>query len=358
MNASVAAFASATGACRLMPRIGLGTFLMEPSQIASSLRSAIVQEGYRRIDCAPVYFNEEHIGDTLHQIFEDSSNDLQRSDLYIVSKLASPFHRNVEAGLRKTLLDLRLDYLDLYLIHWPVAFYPVPIPDRRGWENEDIDDSGGGERIDPSVSIHDTWKQMENLVDKGLVKQIGVSNFPVMLLHELLSKARIPPAVNQCESHPYLQQQHLINYCKARGVHFQAYSPLGCAGFKEKDGPALLQDHVLLRMAEKYQVAGPAQIAIAWALQRGTSVVVKSTHPQRQRGNLAASSVTLSKEDMEEIQSLNRNYRFFRPQGKNSGQSYCSVSWLFACLSHFNPFKSLIVFTLEWWGSMAMAVFD
>jgi alcohol dehydrogenase (NADP+) len=314
--------------------IGLGTYKINRDQVRSTLRSAILDTGYRRIDCAPVYFNEDVIGDALHEILEESKkNDekfsIQRSDLYIVSKLASPFHRNVEAAVRKTLADLRLDYLDLYLIHWPVAFFPIPIdPTVRGWENEEIDDSDGGKRIDPSVSVHDTWRAMEEMVDKGLVRQIGVSNFPVMLLHELLSRnPRIPPLVNQCEAHPYLQQDSLLQYCRARGIHFQAYSPLGTPGYKEAHEPSVLQDPVLVELAGKYNV-NPSQICLAWALQRGTSVVAKSASPEHLVDNMLVTSpsFSLSIKDMESIKGLNRNYRFFRPE--------------------------------EWWSTMALAVFD
>lgn len=122
----------------------------------------------------------------------------------------------------------------------------------RGYNSEDIDDSDGGRNIDPSVSIHETWEGMEELLDKGLVRQIGVSNFPVSLLHELLSKSRIAPAVNQVELHPYLQQPKLLNYCQKRGIDLQAYSPLGTPGYKEKEEPSVLKDSTLLGIAAKY----------------------------------------------------------------------------------------------------------
>ena len=330
----VAAMSSNNPSCDAVAQhpIGLGTLNLERDQVLPALRSAILTAGYRRIDCAPVYFNEDVIGDALHDILSSSPRVIQREDLFVVSKLPSALHRNVEAAVRKSLSDLRLDYLDLYLIHWPVAFYPVAIHPGRGWENEDIDDSDGGKRIDPRVSVHDTWRAMEDLVDMGLVRHIGVSNFPVMLLHELLSRdPRIPPAVNQCEAHPYLQQENLLHYCQKRGIHFQAYSPLGTPGYKETHEPALLQDPVLVELAAKYQVS-PAQICLAWALQRGTSVVAKSTSPEHQIDNLlitsSSSSPTwsLSEEDMARIKGINRNYRFFRPE--------------------------------EWWSDMAMAVFD
>ena len=297
----------------LMPSIGLGTYLLDPSQAKPAVRSAILKAGYRRIDCAPVYFNEDAIGDALHDILS-SQNEVKREDLYIVSKLASPFHRNVEAAVRKTLFDLRLDYLDLYLIHWPVAFYPVPIPEGiRGWENEDIDDSAGGKNIDTSVSVHETWQGMQDIVRKGLVRDIGVSNFPVILLHELLSKQpEIPPAVNQCEMHPYLSQNNLRAYCNARGVKFQAYSPLGSGGYVENGEPNLLDDPLLLELAKKYN-ASSAQIALAWSLQHDASVVVKSSSLFHQKENIAAALLTLDESDIGKIDDLNRNYRFFRP---------------------------------------------
>ena len=211
-------------------------------------------------------------------------------------------------------------------MHWPVAFQPVPIdPTQRGWENEDIDDSNDGRNIDDTVSIHETWRGMEAVLEKGLVKNIGVSNFPVMLLHELLSRASIPPVVNQCEAHPYLQQQKLVDYCQKRGVHFQAYSPLGTPGYKESGEPVVLDDPVLRKIAARHEVA-PSQICLAWALQRGTSVVSKSVDAQHQASNLAAANITLSDEEMAEIAKLDRGYRFFRPH--------------------------------EWWGERSLAVFD
>lgn len=307
--------------------VGLGTYCINPDHVASAIQTAL-EQGYRRFDCAPVYFNEDKIGDALAKAMEDGI--VSRDDLYIVSKLASPFHRreHVKIGLQKTLADLRLDYLDLFLIHWPQAFHYVDIdPTKRGYENEDIDDSDGGRLIDPNVSVHETWEAMEELMDEGLVKSIGVSNFPVSLLHELMTRSRIPPAVNQVEAHPYLQQTKLLQYCNARGVHFQAYSPLGSPGYKGEDEPRILDDPVLQKIAQAHNVS-VATICIAWALQRGTSVVAKSIDSKRQAENILASTarITLTDAEMAEIEQLERGYRFFRP--------------------------------LDWWGHMAMAVFD
>ena len=303
--------ATATNILKQYP-IGLGTYEIPRDTLPRVIRQAL-QVGYRRIDCAAVYFNEDIVGDAIAQAIQDGI--VERSDLYMVSKLASPFHRkeHVELALRKTLNDLRLDYLDLYLIHWPVAFHYVPIdPSVRGYPDEEIDESDGGRRIDPSVSIHETWHAMEELVDKGLVREIGVSNFPVSLLHELLTHSRITPAVNQCEGHVYLQQTNLLKYCQARGVQYQAYSPLGTPGYKQAGEPTILDDPVLQKIALRHNVSS-AQVAIAWALQRGTSVVAKSSSEAHLRDNLAATQVQLTDADMQEIATLDRNYRFFRP---------------------------------------------
>jgi diketogulonate reductase-like aldo/keto reductase len=348
-----------------MPRIGLGTYLLEntpsqPSLVADTITAAIVHAGYRRIDCAPVYFNEDAIGDALANILSSSSetsatntNIPRRQDLFLVSKLPSPFHTNVEAAVRKSLLDLRIDYLDLYLIHWPVAFREIPNLDlsKRGWENQEIDDSDNGRNIIPH-SIHDTWQQMERVLELGLVKAIGVANFPIILLHELKSRATIPPAVNQVECHPYLQQTPLLRYCQRQNIAFQAYSPLGTPGYKESHEPNLLQDSTLQAIAQKHDVS-TAQVCLTWALQRSNniSVVVKASQKQHLIDNISilkhTTNITnptttsssddpsssnslphfvLSETEMQQIASLDRRYRFFRPE--------------------------------DWWGEAAMAVFD
>ena len=344
----------------IMPKVGLGTFGMDGGKdvVTSAITSAVVDGGYHRIDCAPVYFNEHYIGDTLQDLIIDDDKDekdngggneaeskkpkltgkVHRKDLFIVSKLASPFHQreHVKIGLEKTLSDLNLDYIDLYLVHWPPAFYfdedkfnLDELLKQRGYPNEDIDDSNGGKNIDPSISIHDTWKGMEDLVYEGKVKYIGISNFPISLIHELLSKATIPPIVNQIECHPYLQQTKMINYCTKRHIHVQAYSPLGTPGYKQQEEPNILQDEpVLTKIALSHNIT-VAQVCILWNVQRGASVVVKSVNPTRQKENLdiVNSGIILSEKEMELIATLGkRNYRYFRPE--------------------------------EWWEDMPLAVFD
>ena len=313
-------FTNAATSAFHMPRVGLGTLGLNPIEAQQTIHEAL-SLGYRLFDCAPVYFNEKDIGDAFHE----TTTGIPRSDVFITSKLAGPFHRpeHVEPALRKTLNDLRLGYLDLYLIHWPVALKYVDIdPTVRGWDNEDIDDSDGGKNIDPTVSLRDTWKAMESLVDKGLVKHIGVANFPVMLLHDLLTYSRISPAVNQVELHPYNQQSKLLAYCKSRNITVQAYSPLGTPGFKESEEPDILSDPVLNEMAKSKGIT-VAQLCLQWSLTRGSSVIAKSSNIRHLEENLlvshnnefaSANTVELSSEEMDTIAKLDRGYRFFRPE--------------------------------------------
>ncbi|KAI2494072.1 Aldo/keto reductase-like protein [Fragilaria crotonensis] len=290
-----------------MPKIGLGTYMLSRKDVRSTILTAL-ELGYRRIDCAPVYFNEDVIGDVLNE-----QKIVAREELFIVSKLPSPFHKqqHVELALLKTLTDLRLDYLDLYLVHWPVAFKYVPIyPNHRGFANEDIDNSDGGRNIDPTVSLLETWRGMEALVKKGLVKHIGLSNVPIALLNELLANdLRVRPAINQVEMHPFLQQNNLVNHCLQSGIQVQAYAPLGSPGFKESGEPSVLD-----AVQEVSNAGTPAQVAIAWALQRGTTVVVKGTSEEHLKENLNAEYIKLKPSDIKKIDKLNRNYRFFRPE--------------------------------------------
>ena len=219
------------------------------------------------------------------------------------------------------------------MIHWPVAFFPVEEEldtSVRGYKTEKIDDSRDGNNIDPNVSIHETWEAMEALVDKGLVRHIGVSNFPISLLHELMSKSRIHPSVNQVELHPFLQQPKLLRYCKNRGIHVQAYSPLGTPGFKQEGEPSILENPILNDIAVRYNIT-VAQVCLSWALQRGTSVVAKSESRDHQRENLLIFGgekddfLEFTEEEIQIITDIDQDYRYFRPE--------------------------------EWWGSIGMAVF-
>ena len=285
-----------------MPALGLGTWRAEPGVVGDALRAAL-EAGYRHVDCAAIYGNEAEIGAALARAFEDGV--VRREDLWITSKLWNDMHapEDVHEALARTLGDLRLEALDLYLVHWPVALKKGRLLPEAPDDFVALED----------LPLSETWQRMEDAVDRGLCRHVGVSNFSVKKLRELAEKARLRPEVDQVELHPYLQQNELLAYGRENGVAITAYSPLGSParpdGLKKEGEPVLLEDPVIGEIATRMGVT-PAQVLLRWAVQRGTSVIPKSVDPGRLTQNLAAADLELSDDDMARIASLDRHRRY------------------------------------------------
>jgi len=285
-----------------MPVLGLGTWKSEPGQVYAAVREAI-RAGYRHLDCALLYGNEAEIGQALRDAFSDG--DVTRRDLFITSKLWGNAHgrERVRPALQQSLKDLGLDYLDLYLIHWPIPLSPDTV----------IPSSPAGFLQPDEAPLHRTWQGLEDAVDAGLVRHIGLSNFSVAKIAALLPHCRLRPEVNQIELHPFLQQEALVSYCQAEGIHVTAYSPLGSSDrpdfMKTGTEPSLLLNEVIASIAASHACT-PAQVLLAWHVCRGVSVIPKTVHPARLRENLAAAEIALTAADMATIATLDQGYRF------------------------------------------------
>lgn len=285
-----------------MPQLGLGTWKSKPGEVYDAVRNAI-RIGYRHIDCAAIYMNEKEIGKALADAF--AAGDVKREELWITSKLWNNAHAEdqVLPALRKTLSDLQLDYLDMYLVHWPIAF------------RSDVLGPKSAEDFVPlnELPIIGTWRGMEAAHAAGLTRHIGVSNFSVKKLKALLAEAKVRPENNQVEMHPLLAQNGLLDYCKAENIHVTAYSPLGSfdrnAAIKRSDTPNLFDDPVVKGVAAKLRTT-EAAVLIRWAIKRGTAVIPKSVNPERIRENYKARLLRMSALDMELLSHVDRHHRF------------------------------------------------
>ena len=280
----------------IFPAFGLGTWLSKPGEVGEAVLQAL-RTGYRHIDCAYIYGNEKEIGNALTFAFENGI--VTREELFITSKLWNGFHHpeSVEPAIRKTLADLQLDYLDLYLIHWPLVFK----------QGHDQARSANDLLSTDEVPLADTWKAMEKIKRKGLTRHIGVSNFSIKKLDELSKQSETKPEVNQVEIHPFFTQEKMLRYCRENDIIVTAYSPLGSRHLI-KTNESITQQQIIIRLAEKYNCT-PAQIILAWGMARGYAVIPKSVNADRIIENIGALNVQLTDSEVKLISSMNRNQR-------------------------------------------------
>jgi D-xylose reductase len=275
-----------------------------------------VQAGYRHLDCACDYGNEADVGEGLQRVLD--SGQCRRDELWVTSKLWNTYHarEHVRPALERTLRDLRLDTLDLYLIHFPIALRYVDFEDR--YPPEWVFDPQAVEpRMEPvRIPVSETWQAMEELVRAGLVRNIGVCNFNTSILRDLLAHAEIPPAVLQIESHPLLTQDKLLRFCRDEGIQVTAFSPLGAASYfslgMAEPSESVLEKPVIREIAAAH-ARTPAQIVLRWGVQRGTAVIPKTTRPERLAENIALFDFELTADEMSSITALDRNRRFNDP---------------------------------------------
>jgi len=268
-----------------MPAVGFGTLFKDLSVTTQAVKAAL-EAGFRHFDCAERYRNEEQVGIALKEVIE--AGKVQRDDVFITTKLWNTNHRpeRVEPAFEASCRRLQVDYIDCYLIHTPFAFKPGDDQDPRDVHGRVIYDSG--------VKLIETWRAMERLVDEGRCKSIGLSDITLERLQEIVAVARIKPAVVQVESHPYLPEWDLLEFCQQHGIIVLAFAPLG-HGME----PNVLEDSVITGIAKRIQKT-PAQVALAWSVQRGVAFLTTSATPSHIRENIDIS--TLPHRAMREIQ--------------------------------------------------------
>src|SRR5215469_14571171 len=277
-------FKNGTG---VIPALGFGTLIPDPIDTKNATRAAL-EAGFRQLDSSERYRNETEVGEAIQEVFAEGK--IKREDVFIATKLWNNNHRpeRVKPAFEASLKNLQLDYVDLYLIHTPFAFQPGDEQDPRDVNGDVIYDKG--------VTLLETWKALENLVDEGKCKAIGLSDVGLDQTKEIFDAGRIKPAVIHVESHPYLPQWELLDYCRTNGIVLQAFAALG-----HSSEPNLLEDPVITAIARRVNKT-PAQVLLAWAIQRGTALLTTSKTPSRIKENFDVS--TLPEDAVREISEI------------------------------------------------------
>ncbi len=297
------------------PALGMGLWKLELDIAAERIYQAI-QMGYRHLDAACDYGNEPQVGDGIARALADGL--CSRDQLWVTSKLWNTYHapEHVRPAVERSLSDLKLDYLDLYLIHFPIPLQFVPFEKRYppGWF---FDPHADAPQMKPvSIPLSETWQAMEELVDAGLVKHIGLSNCNIALIREILAIKRIHPSVLQVESHPYLTQEKLLRFCEMHCIAVTAFSPIGAISYlplgMAKESDSVLAEPIIQKIAGQLGKS-EAQVVLRWGMQRGTAVIPKASQIAHLKENFEAQDFELSAEQMAQISALNRNQRFNDP---------------------------------------------
>lgn len=294
-----------------IPALGFGTLIPDPVATRAATRAAL-EAGFRQLDAAERYRNEKEVGEAIQEVFQ--AGRIKRKEVFIATKLWNNNHRpeRVKPAFEASLKKLQLDYVDLYLVHTPFAFQPGDEQDPR--------DANGDVIYDKGVTLLDTWRALEGLVDEGRCKAIGLSDVSLDQTKEIVEAARIKPAVVHVESHPYLPQWELLDYCKTNGIVLQAFAALG-----HGSEPKLVEHPVITTIAQRVHKT-PAQVLLAWAIQRGTALLTTATNPSWIKENFDVS--TLPEEAVREIsEGIKLRVRFnavvesgvpgFIPRGKS-----------------------------------------
>ncbi|CAF1134522.1 unnamed protein product [Rotaria sp. Silwood1] len=304
-----------------IPQLALGTYKTTNEEMNNVIETAL-SVGYRHIDCAWLYGNEKSIGEGLSNQLK--KGEIKRSDLFLTGKLWCSFHKSnrVRQQCLITIDDLRCQYLDLFLIHWPFAFV-----DQDPNKNEE-----GESKVDDEIDFTETWKAMELLVDEGLVKSIGLSNFNEQQIERIINICKYKPVVNQVEIHPYCPQIELEKFCKKYNILLEAYAPLGAKyrEWKQKDDPEILEDKVIKSIAEKYNVPSAA-VLLRYIIDRNIICIAKSSNEQRIRENFnlfKENKFKLSEDDFNKIHNeIQIKFRYHKMEDTKNAKEYPLKQW-------------------------------